>query len=1074
MTSADNKLVFQINSLQDLLALNDEAFIRAAYFVLLARSPDNQGLKFYLHLIREGACKEEILAKLSYSDEGRQRKINLPGLKKAIRRYHWQQLPVVGPLFRVRSNEKDKRLRVIENQLYMLNGEGCRVESMLLRIQDRQPIELVGEEEGFDADWYLGFYVDVREEGADPLEHYRIHGQADGRFRNRAEMLQARVRKFGNPDFGPADDFDADWYLEFYPDVKAEGIDALEHYNRYGKVYGRFRNQAEMLASRGSKAHAAAAEEYVFDPEWYLEYYQDVRAEGVDALEHYNRHGKTDGRFRCQAEMQDSLARQAAEAAALKYAFDTEWYLRVYPDVKAIGIDPQEHYRLYGEADGRFRCQAEMLDTLFDAEAYLKNYPEVAKIGLDPLSHYMEYGWSEGRLTGHLPLTLFDPDFYLRCNPDVADAGIGALRHFLLDAGRVQGRPYTSFAVLDAIEPEPLVYSSPLKNTQVKLIAFYLPQYHPIPENDRWWGKGFTEWKNVVRGKPYYQNHEQPRLPGELGFYDLRVADVMQRQAELARVHGIYGFCFYVYWFGGKRLLESPVEMLLRHPEIDINFCYCWANENWTRRWDGLDDDVLIGQAHSPEDDIGFIESIAPAFADKRYIRVEGKPMLLVYRPGLFPDIKATVGRWRDWCRDNEVGEIHVCFTAAFDSGNPLEMGMDAAVQFPPVSMPVQDISELIKKADSEFRGQVHNYLFSAKKAKHYVRPDWLEYRGVMPSWDNTARKMERSISFFGSTPELYAEWLDSAVAETKSALPAEQRFVFINAWNEWAEGAYLEPDQRRGYAYLSRTREVMARYSDPVVNQRQLLKKTKKTHDVAVIVHLYYGDLFEVIARYLENFSGNADLYFSVRDGAFNEMQAEIKSRFPDAIVLSYPNRGRDVLPFLHVFPHILKLNYQAVCKVHTKKSKHRQDGDHWRNDVFNKLFGDRQTISACLEQIKQGAGVVAPAGHLLEGSFYWGSNAQRVTELAVKMGCPEEWLAKFSFPAGTMFWFAPEALKPLLDLKLKAEDFEAEAGQVDGTTAHAVERLIGLTVMKSGFSIGISDGEAEDGRDYPFAEKS
>ena len=769
-------------------------------------------------------------------------------------------------------------------------------------------------------------------------------------------------------------------------------------------------------------------------------------------------------------DLQGNAERSAVDDG--RYAIDHEWYLRTYPDVAAAGLGPVEHYARFGQFDRRFRCRAEVVDDLFSASEYFERYPDVANAGEDPLEHYLSIGRGEGRLGGSLALTLFDPAWYLRCNPDIAAAGSDPLRHYI-EEGFTQRRSYTSFKSPESVTPEPLVFSQPLVDPDVRLIAFFLPQFHPIPENDRWWGKGFTEWTNVSRARPFYRDHEQVRLPGELGFYDLRLVDVMKRQAELATTHGLYGFCFYVYWFGGHRLLESPIEMLLQHPEIDINFCYCWANENWTRRWDGLDKDVLIGQSHSPEDDIAFITEISKAFNDRRYIRVGGKPMLLVYRPLLFPDIKATTERWRRWCRETGSGEIHLGFVEAQPKGvDPADYGMDAAVEFPPLSVHPQEITSRIQDVDISFKGQIHNYLYTAKSAQDYIRPPWLHYRGVMPSWDNTPRKMERSISFFGSTPELYGEWLEATVNETKAHLRGEHRMVFINAWNEWGEGAYLEPDRRRGYAYLNHTRDVMARHSTPIANDAQLAGTHLRSHDIALIVHLHYAELLDVVAQYLRPLNGAADFYFSVRDGSFPQMDAAIHALFPDAVVVSYPNQGRDVLPFLHVATHIRDFGYTAICKIHSKKSTHRADGDTWRNDVLNKLLGDRARISSCLAQIAAGAGIVSPAGHLLEGRNYWGSNAKRVTELAREMGCPVDWTKDFTFPAGTMFWFDPVALRPLFDLRLQRSDFEVENGQLDGTTAHAVERLIGLSARKAGKAITqtIADDEVADG-DYPFA---
>jgi O-antigen biosynthesis protein len=344
---------------------------------------------------------------------------------------------------------------------------------------------------------------------------------------------------------------------------------------------------------------------------------------------------------------------------------------------------------------------------------------------------------------------------------------------------------------------------------QTRIIAFYLPQYHPIPENDRWWGQGFTEWHKVAAAMPKFSGHAQPNLPADLGFYDLRLSQVREQQAALAREHGIHGFCYHVYWFGGHRLLERPMLEMVASGKPDLPFCLCWANENWTRRWDGRDDEILIPQEHSPTSDLAFIHDHLDILRDPRYIRVDGKPLLLVYRADLLIDPIGCARGWNEAARLAGLPGLYLG-AVAYYVRDPRQVGFDALVEFPPHTVQHLEVTRELAAGSAGFNGSVFDYGAAVAHVREHAGGDFTLLRAVMPGWDNTPRRGHAARIFFGATPDLYRQWLERVVAETVQRPPEVPRIVFVNAWNEWGEGAFLEPSQRDGRAYLEATRDAL------------------------------------------------------------------------------------------------------------------------------------------------------------------------------------------------------------------------------------------------------------------------
>lgn len=360
--------------------------------------------------------------------------------------------------------------------------------------------------------------------------------------------------------------------------------------------------------------------------------------------------------------------------------------------------------------------------------------------------------------------------------------------------------------------------------TCTKVLAFVLPQFHPIPENDEWWGQGFTEWTNVRKAQPLFPRHLQPRVPAHGRYYSMLDPATHDWQATLARDHGLYGFCYYHYWFRGKRLLEKPLELMLQRGKPEFPFCVAWANEPWTRAWDGGDRQVLMPQEYGNEQDWReHFDCLKRIFNDPRYIRVDGRPMLLIYRSGSIPLLEPMLTLWRRMAQEAGLPGLHiVSMLTAFPADDRTEL-FDALAEFEPSYTQEKRPAFWGRKRERYYRkwhrlnlrylrrmvGPPHSYDYATlweEILRREIRPG--VYPGAFVDWDNTPRRgLERGLVMRNVKPQIFAS---SFRAQLRKASEARAPFLFINAWNEWAEGTYLEPDEARGTFFLDAIRDAV------------------------------------------------------------------------------------------------------------------------------------------------------------------------------------------------------------------------------------------------------------------------
>jgi glycosyltransferase involved in cell wall biosynthesis len=580
----------------------------------------------------------------------------------------------------------------------------------------------------------------------------------------------------------------------------------------------------------------------LFDEEYYQTMHPDIREANVDAFDHFYTYGYKEGR-------------------KPNPTFDPLWYMQVNPDVAASELQPLLHYALLGEKEGRrpsalfdpawYRAKYKIPDNEnclahylvnrrgpfspipeFDAEFYHQRYPDVREAGIDPFEHYIHYGFREGRDPSAEFDTRFYTQRYLQGKPDV-----NPLLHYIENKGTagVYSKPPEYEATIPSEirrftrpsahfeEQRPI---APAAMRRAKVLAYYLTQFHAFPENDRWWGKGFSEWTNIARGVPRFKDHYQPRVPRDLGFYNLLNLDVMRQQVTMAKGAGVFGFVFYYYSFNGHRLMERPLEQLMAARDIDMPFCLMWANENWTRRWDGEESEVLISQNYRSEDDESLVADFARHFADPRYIRVDGRPLLMIYRPNIIPEPQESIRRWRELFKSNHGEDPIFVMGQSFNQKDPTEFGLDAAIEFPPhkVTSEIGAINCDVQILDDTFRGQVYAYDDVVRHSLDEPRPSYPLIKTVVPSWDNDARRQGTGLVIHGSTPAKYERWLSALVERAHRDRFFGDAFVCVNAWNEWCEGAYLEPDLHYGAAYLNATARAVTGLTTETTVPRVLL----------------------------------------------------------------------------------------------------------------------------------------------------------------------------------------------------------------------------------------------------------
>jgi lipopolysaccharide biosynthesis protein len=547
--------------------------------------------------------------------------------------------------------------------------------------------------------------------------------------------------------------------------------------------------------------------------------------------------------------------------------------------------------------------------------------------------------------------------------------------------------------------------------TEIKTIALYLPQFHSIKENDKWWGRGFTEWYNVRKAKPLYCGHHQPRIPGDnlhyLGYYDLSDVESIKKQINLAKAHGIYGFGIYYYWFSGKRLLEKPLDIILKNIKIEFKFLLIWANEDWTRRWNGYEGTILIKQEYKENDMHDFIKDIKKYIIDKRYIKINDKPVIGLYEPKKIPNLSNTIFNWRKEAKKIGFDDIYiiVCLNSySFEEMKNLEL-FNGVYEFSP-----RDSLQNSAKPYLLYMNTLYKKIDFIKANNNFPL-----YRGSMLEFDNSPRKKNEYVIYENYSPEQFYMNNKKIIEWTRSRYDKKNRFIFINAWNEWGEGTYLEPDKKYGYASINSLSKALFNKTFTEININSSI--FNKLSIIAVQVNLYNDYSINEIINKINNIPFDFDLFISInsltnKNKVNEQTKKHSKAKKIEIVVLQ--DKERNFIPFLIQMRNYIK-NYKYICHIHTKNSLFLDIEEEWNNYLINNLLGNENIVSEILTDFEENIklGIVFPENYYkimlklkdkLSQCHYFLQKTiiKQYFGKLLKLNIGQ----KLEFPLGNMFW--------------------------------------------------------------------